>query len=628
MCGIVGIIGAGCSEDRLLAMRDSMIHRGPDDGGHWVSKDARVGLAHRRLAILDLTAAGHQPLWDDRGEICIIFNGEIYNFAEIRDELVRAGVQFRSRSDTEVVVSAYLQWGDQFLERLNGMFALAIYDARTKVLLLARDRLGKKPLYYYQGQNSFIFSSELRALRLHPEISSDIDLVSLNHYLARGYVPRDRSILRAVKKLPPGHYLKVDARSLSVASRVYWQPPAPIAGSVDESELLERLGVYLIDAVKQRLVADVPVGILLSGGLDSSLIVAAAAKAGARGVRTFTITNPGDASFDESARARAIAAAFGSSHTELAAEEANLGLDDAMCLSDEPMADSSFLPTVMVSRLARRHVTVALGGDGGDELFAGYNHYRTSLHLAATWGRLPYVIRSCAGLLAGRFPLGVKGRSMLESLGRFDGIQYNSGTQFFDAAARRDILRPGVVSQVGGEFDSPENDRLWGELSKFPPISRYTRFDIQNYLSEDILVKVDRASMSASLEVRSPWLDQRIVEFALRSVPDEFKTTANENRILQRRLATNWLPAQVDMRRKQGFSVPLESWLRGRWRECLDNRMESLGPYIKDGAIDQLRTSIIQGRTNGPRWYALANLDRWLGARSESGKQDTALSGC
>lgn len=613
MCGIVGLIGASCSVPQLLKMRDSMVHRGPDDAGHWISNDGRVGLAHRRLSILDLTAGGHQPLSRSCGDVTVIFNGEIYNFDVIRDELIRQGMQFSSRSDTEVIVSAYLKWGDVFLDRLSGMFALAIYDSRKQILLLARDRLGKKPLYYSPGCRSFLFSSELRAMRLHPEISGDVDLISLNHYLARGYVPRDRSMLHGVKKLLPGECLTLDTQTMSHVTRTYWHPPAFDAGSGDSSDLLERLGILLVDSVKQRLVADVPVGVLLSGGLDSSLIVAAAARSGAKSVKTFTIANPSESSFDESKRARAVALAFGTNHTELAAEESSLSLDEAMGFSDEPMADSSFLPAVMVSRLARRHITVALGGDGGDELFAGYGHYQKSLRLALSWGRLPHISRTLARLTSEHLPIGFKGRSLLESMGRFDGLQYTSPPQFFDIAARNEILRPAILQELGHNLNAPENDSLWKTLAAYPPISRYTRFDIQNYLSEDILVKVDRASMSASLEVRAPWLDHRMVEFVLRSVPDESKTTRSETRILQRRLAASWLPPHLDMRRKQGFSIPLESWLRGRWKDCLDSSMDNLSPYIKDGVVTSLRNGIRAGRANGQRWYSLALLNHWIG---------------
>lgn len=393
MCGIVGIVSAkpieGCSW--LHQAREALVHRGPDDAGEWWAPDGRVGLAHRRLSILDLSPAGHQPMADESGELHIVFNGEIYNHRELRAELEGKGHRFRSRTDTEVILYAYREWGSECLPRLNGMFAFGLYDMRSGSLILARDRAGEKPLFYHLADGTLRFGSELKALLADPALPRSIDPEALDCYLATGYVPGERCILRGYRKLPPAYALLFDVRRGSARMWRYWQLPdlLPDAQTTDEAAALEELEHLLEDAVRRQLVADVPVGVLLSGGVDSSLVTAMAVRSDAR-VKTFTIRFPGHGKLDETEHARLIARHFGTEHTELAAEPTTANLIPKLARQfDEPMVDSSMIPTFMVAQLVRQHCTVALGGDGGDELFGGYQHYSRLLWMQKHLGWLP-----------------------------------------------------------------------------------------------------------------------------------------------------------------------------------------------------------------------------------------------
>ena len=421
MCGIVGIASSANIPDRswLGAARDAMLHRGPDDAGEWWSEDGRVGLAHRRLAILDLSSHAHQPMQRTDRSLTIVFNGEIYNFKELRRELSGQGHVFQSQSDTEVLLSSYVQWGTDCLGHLNGMFAFAIYDAARHLVFLARDRAGEKPLFYHLVDGTLCFASELKALLTNPKMPRCIDTEALDCYLTMGFVPGERCILAGYKKLPPAHSLTFNLNNGSVRILRYWQLPdlAPDA-TCDEQDLLVELEKLLEDAVSRQMVADVPVGILLSGGVDSSLITAMAARKSTR-VRTFTIGFSEHTKFDERPHARLIARYFGTDHTELVAEPSVADLLPNLARQfDEPMVDSSVLPTWMVSNLVRQHCRVALGGDGGDELFGGYPHYTQLLWMRKWLGFIPLVLRTNLALTAERL-LPLEGGSNFRDLGGY-----------------------------------------------------------------------------------------------------------------------------------------------------------------------------------------------------------------
>ncbi|HEU0016036.1 MAG TPA: asparagine synthase (glutamine-hydrolyzing), partial [Longimicrobium sp.] len=425
MCGIVGIASARPAGDRALLerMRDTITHRGPDAAGEWWDAPGGVCLAHRRLSILDLSPAGRQPM-DGPGGTTIAYNGEIYNFAELRDELRARGREFRTRTDTEVLLAAYAEWGDACVERLRGMFAFALYDAPRRRLLLARDRAGEKPLFLHHAGGVLRFASELKALLADPALPRELDPEGLEFYLAYGYVPGGRSILRGVRKLPAGHLAVYDVEADRLEVRAYWRlpPPPPPGAPADAEALADELEALLLDSVRAQLVADVPVAVLLSGGLDSSLVTAMAARASAEPVRTFTVSFPGHGAFDESAHARTVAGHFGTRHTELPLEPASVELLPMLARQyDEPIADSSMLPTYLVSRLVRGHATVALGGDGGDELFGGYTHYRWILKQERLRRVMPRPVRQAVGAAAAALPVGVRGRNHLVAFGRDRG---------------------------------------------------------------------------------------------------------------------------------------------------------------------------------------------------------------
>jgi asparagine synthase (glutamine-hydrolysing) len=610
MCGIIGIASPSPCESRdwLIAGRDAMAHRGPDDAGVWWSADGRVGLGHRRLAIIDLSPAGHQPMQDVTGLLTIVFNGEIYNYLDLQQELISKGHSFRSHSDTEVILAAYSEWGVDCLKRFNGMFAFALYDATQQTIFLARDRAGEKPLFYSLSNGVLRFASELKGLLADPAMPRRIDAEALDCYLAMGYVPGDRCMVHGVHKLPPAHALLFHLKKDATRIWRYWQLPVPPAGDLqDESVLLDDLEVLLEDAVRRQLVADVPVGVLLSGGVDSSLITAMAVRASSQ-VKTFTVGFPGFGKYDESEHARLIAQHFGTEHIELNAGQMTPELLDLLARQyDEPMIDSSMIPTHLVSQLVRQYCTVALGGDGGDELFGGYAHYDRLLWKQQKIVRVPMVLRRVIAHSAGAIlPTGFKGRNWLQSL----GFDLNSGlpltATFFDGAARRQLVGD-VFCPLGAESIMSSRVPVVDDL-----LQRVTRMDFENYMAEDILVKVDRASMLNSLELRAPFLDHRIVEFAFGRVPSEMKTTTTQRKILLKKLAARLLPREFDQQRKQGFSVPLTNWLkRGVWRDYFHEVLLDEQCIFDKQAVTELFRGQDRGRNNSERLFGLVLFELW-----------------
>lgn len=612
MCGLVGIASRKPISERtwLPIGRDALTHRGPDDAGEWWSADGRVGLAHRRLSVIDLSQAGHQPMQDKTGSLSIVFNGEIYNFGDLRDELIAKGHGFRSHSDTEVILAAYREWGAACVARFSGMFAFALYDSQLKAMFLARDRAGEKPLFYYHVGGELRFASELKALLADPTLPRRIAPESLDCYLDMGYVPGERCILQGFNKLPPAHALLFDLHTGQSKIWRYWQPPE-LSGAdrpQDEGALLDELEVLLADAVRRQLVADVPVGVLLSGGVDSSLITAMAVRASSQ-VHTFTIGFPGYGKLDETEHARLIASHFGTRHTELMAEDASADLLPRLARQfDEPMVDSSMIPTFLVSQLVRQHCTVALGGDGGDELFGGYGHYSRLQWMHRRLGFIPRPLRQGIAMAAGKFlPMGSKGRNWAQGL----GVDLDNGlpqiASRFDANARRHLLAGRPAWSLMAESVFKRRVPLTSDV-----LQRATRMDFANYLAEDILVKVDRASMLSSLEMRSPMLDYRMIEFAFGKVPSRLKATHTEKKILLKRLTDRVLPAEFDRQRKQGFSIPLSEWLKGGAFRSLFNEVLRDPQCIFDSeTVDGLLRGQDKGRNNSERLFSLVLFELW-----------------
>jgi asparagine synthase (glutamine-hydrolysing) len=609
MCGILGWIGTGATREAFEGRLNQLRHRGPDGSGLWQDRPRDVMLGHRRLSIIDLSPTGTQPMVDASGRWVIVFNGEIYDFVELRAELEAEGVRFRGRSDTEVLLESYKRWGEGCLARLNGMFAFAIYDSGSSEappsVFLARDRVGKKPLYIFRDGTCLRFASELKALGHR----SGPDLAALNHYLAYGCYPGELCFQQGVAKLPAGCAARFMLTTGQWRQWAWWTlPDRVVTGAGDPEALTEELAILLSDSVRRRLIADVPVGVFLSGGLDSSLVTAAAARVSDAPVKTFTISVPATG-FDESPHARLVASHFGTDHHELTADSASLAvLDDMAPFLDEPLADSSLIPTFLVSRLTRQQVTVALGGDGGDELFAGYDHYRTAIRDSRRWGCVPRSLWLAAAAAAGKLPVGLKGRNLLVSLREGPLFRRVWGTPFFDRAARGRLLLASVRAELGDEFLAPERCARVLLSDVLDPVAALCRLDFSTTLVDDYMVKVDRASMMNSLEVRAPFLDANLVEFAFTKVPSVWRCDGQETRRIERRLARKWLPSALDIDRKQGFSVPLDAWFREAGAEAVRARLADLPEALDRTAVEAQIRGHMAGRANGARLFALVML--------------------
>jgi asparagine synthase (glutamine-hydrolysing) len=560
-------------------MAGTLVHRGPDDTGVWSSDDGAVALAHRRLSIVDLSPLGRNPMsWDD-GRLWITFNGEIYNFLELRQELEAAGQRFKSHTDTEVILAAYDRWGVDCVQRLVGMFAFALWDERRKRLWLVRDRLGKKPLYYAEHGGRLRFASELKGIVADTTVPREVDPAAIGQYLRYGYIPSPLTIYRHVRKLAPAHQLIWEGGQIVVDR--YWDPLAyvatvPVNSDTDAERALE---AKLATAIRQRCIADVPLGAFLSGGIDSSLVVAMMQEQSPIPIRTFTIRFE-DPEYNEADHAAAVARHIGTNHHEQTCGGAEMlaTVDHLADMFDEPFADSSAVPTYLVSKIAREHVTVALSGDGGDELFFGYPRY--AYHSRGAWAlALPRPVRRTAAFLASRLPRR-RLRRIADVLRSDDPDAY---ARFVAWWPPDDIQRlTGSTADAGFLYADV--------LERCGTVQREARpglLDLVSYLPEDILTKVDRASMAVSLEVRAPLLDHRVVEFAL-GLPLRFKRRRGSMKWLLRQLLFKRVPRQLIERPKMGFGVPLAQWFRGPLRAQMDTYCA--GSDLEDLGIDPVPT--------------------------------------
>jgi asparagine synthase (glutamine-hydrolysing) len=614
MCGIVGYAGVpgAIGEPLAIAMRDSLAHRGPDAAGIWSSADGSVVFGHRRLAILDLSATGAQPMLSADQRLAITFNGEIYNHAELRAELAASGVRFVGRSDTEVLLAAYAAWGRRCVARLRGMFAFAIYDSTSRSLFMARDRAGEKPLYWAHHREGLVFASELKALLADPAFPRRISAEGLAYYLALGYVPAGLCILGGVHKLMPAHSLYWRVGDPAPAITRYWDLPEPEPGTraPAEVELVDELDAALTASIREQLVADVPVAVLLSGGVDSSVVTGIAARVSSTAVRTFTIGIPGDPELDESGYARRVARHFATDHVELPLDASSVNLIQTLARQyDEPIADSSMIPTYLLARTVSRHCKVVLGGDGGDELFGGYRSYQSLLRLAQIRGLLPASARTLAARLAASLPMGTRGRNAVMSL---RGSMAEGIGQLPLWYTDSDAVRVSPWLRQQNSYLAPAQWRrgLVEESRGLPGAAMAA--DFRSYLPEDILVKVDRAAMLCSLEVRAPYLDTRVIEFAFRAVPNSARVTETGRKILLKSLARRLLPADLDIDRKQGFEIPLWTWLTpaaiDEWTESCRDQIRAV---FTDGETLK-RSPRPKGRPAFTRLYAMMMLTWWM----------------
>jgi asparagine synthase (glutamine-hydrolysing) len=624
MCGIAGIVDvtgrAPVDADCLRRMNDRLFHRGPDDAGYLIER--RVGLAMRRLAIIDLNT-GQQPVHNEDKTLSVVFNGEIYNYRELRAELQAKGHRFATTSDTEVLVHLYEEHGERCVDRLRGMFAFAIWDRQRQALFLARDRLGIKPLYYAESPQGFVFASELKAIAVHPRVERRVSPASLVAYLQYGYVPEPQSILEGIRRLPPGHTLTVKDGHVG-APRRYWESASLFRSAMGRSSeteagAAEALWAHLESAVRSHLVSDVPVGAFLSGGVDSSAVVAVMAQAVGVPVKTFSIGFR-EAGYNELPYARRVAEWLGTEHHELRVEPQDLGmLEEVLAAVDEPFADASAVPTYLVSRLARRHVKVVLSGDGGDELFAGYDRYvvdhrRRYLGLLGDAG-LGGSLRALSAVL----PEGVPGKNYLYnlSLSRLD--RYLDSISLFPARAMKNLLEPALVHGVESPFSA-----ALAAGNGLDPLSRLQDLDLNSYLPGDILTKVDRMSMANSLEARVPLLDHPLVEFACR-LPARLRLRSGQTKYLLKRALRGRVPDEVLTRPKQGFGVPLEIWFRERLPGFFEDqlgdgrRLADVG--VRPESVRRLQEAFARRhrREHCERLWALVVLDRALRRLGEVG---------
>lgn len=615
MCGIIGIYAAdGVFNRRILTNGNTaMTHRGPDAFGEWWSLDGCLGLGHRRLSIIDLSAAGHQPMVSADDRFTIVFNGEIYNYAEIRESLQQHGHQFRSRSDTEVILEAYRKWGVDCVLRLNGMFAFAVYDKMQRTIFLARDRAGEKPLFFFKKNGEFRFASELKALLADPALPRKMNLNALDCFLTTSYVPENHCILEGFNKLPAAHAMLLDLNSDSFRMWRYWETPQ-FQEELDEAtqsqqELVSQLDALLERAVRRQLHADVPVGVLLSGGVDSSLLVAMAARNCPR-VKTFNVSFPGYPELSEKEHARLIADHFGTDHTEIEASAASVEVIPKLARQfDEPMADSSMIPTFLLCETVHQQCTVALGGDGGDELFGGYKNYSRVLWMQQYLQRVPKHLRKIVSQCANRsMPIGMRGKVWASLLGIDFDSEYPVFSKHFEGKTRANLLRQSLELPSCGE-------RYFQDLVPIGEddlLQRATRTDFRGFLTEDILVKVDRASMLSSLEVRAPFLDRDVIDFAFGKVPSGLKATPYDRKILLKCLADDVLPASFDRKRKQGFSIPISAWLQhGEYREFFSDILLSVNGLFDSKVVKHLLNGQDHGCNNGERLFALLMLELW-----------------
>jgi asparagine synthase (glutamine-hydrolysing) len=568
MCGIAGFIPCeGMLPDQTLieSMTARLSHRGPDGAGYF--RDSKIALGHRRLSIIDLTG-GTQPLGNEDGSIQVTFNGEIYNFRELHQELVARGHIFRTHSDTEVLVHLYEEQGERLPEFLNGMYAFAIWDATRRELFLARDRMGKKPLYYaeHMGELRFCFASELKALAVAPGFDGRVDSESMVDMLTLGYVPDPQSIFQGIRKLEPGHSLTVTASG--IRKRCYWKPEFHSCGDIDANKAAEEIRALAVDAVGRRMISDVPLGAFLSGGVDSSAVVACMAEQAPDRVKTFSIGFTSKA-HDELEYASIIAARYHTDHHQMVVTPVIEEMFDKLVQHyDEPFADSSAIPMLYLSRMTRQQVTVALSGDGADEVFAGYRLYKFGVIESQWRDRFPSWFRKSAIRTAGRLypkldymPRGLRAKSLLTNLSiELGEAHFHSRSNFTEADLKR-LLSHDLQRECSGYSPVRKMADHFSSVAHLAPLEQMQAVDYRTYLPGDILVKADRATMAYSLESRAPWLDYRMVELAGR-LPWQVKLCGGTGKFIFKKAVAPWVPEKLLNRQKMGFSVPMKQWMK------------------------------------------------------------------
>ncbi|MFW3355565.1 asparagine synthase (glutamine-hydrolyzing) [Aliarcobacter butzleri] len=626
MCGIVGFcdFSKKSSNDILKDMTDVLYHRGPDDGGYsfYESESVQIALGHRRLSILDLSSHGHQPMSFEN--LDIVFNGEIYNFKEIKKELLEIGYEFYSNSDTEVILKSYHQWGIKAVDRFNGMFAITIYDKKENKLILIRDRVGVKPFYYYKKNNLILFSSELKSFHEHPKFEKTIDKNSLSLYLQFGYIPEPHSIFKNSYKLRAGHYIEIDLKSQKIEEIKYWdvvdfynKPKIDIS----QEEAIVKTEELLKSSFEYRMVSDVPVGVFLSGGYDSSIVTAILQNGRNEKLNTFTIGFK-EKGFDEAPYAKEVAKYLGTNHTEYycTQKDALEIIPKLAEMYDEPFGDSSAIPTTLVSALARKSVTVSLSADGGDEIFAGYGKYTTTKQYFDKFNKIPNSIKLLINfgmdninpkyipILNKTYNFETrynKINSILKSKNIIEAMKYTS--EYFTKEERNKLLKYNI-DIIKTNFDTEISDTN-------DEINQMLAIDYKTYMLDDILAKVDRATMSVGLEGREPLLDYRIIEF-VSQLPSELKYNNSEKKWLLKQITHKYLPKELMNRPKQGFGVPLTEWFRDELKEYFmiyldEKRIEKEGLFDSKEVVNLRDSYLFGNKENVQKLWFLLMFEMW-----------------
>jgi asparagine synthase (glutamine-hydrolysing) len=627
MCGICGIVktekGFPISSSLIASMCEAMTHRGPDDQG--IHTEKNVGLGARRLSIIDLEK-GHQPLSNENQTIWISHNGEVYNFPALKEELISRGHTFQTKTDTETIVHSYEEWGEDFVHRLRGMFAFGIWDGREEKLILVRDRLGIKPLYYTLLEDkTLVFGSELKAILLHPGVRRSLDPKALNLYLTLEYIPAPHSIFNNIFKLPAGSLLIY--KKGQIHQKRYWElndleKTSSLADESKEAAVMDELYARIRDSVQLRLISDVPLGAFLSGGIDSSCIVGMMRELGASPIKTFSIGFE-DASYDELHHARRIAEKFQTEHEEFVLQPRALDLTDELIHHlDEPFGDFSIFPTYLVSKMARSHVKVILSGDGGDEVFGGYEHYQAQ---KLSRFPLPFLFRRIIHPFVRMIPPSQKKKGMWNKIRRFSqGFQHSSRYRhlrwmmFLTEKDKKSLFTPEFQNELGGIdplYGTMPFDDLYSKSEAFDALNGELYLDLSSYLVDDILVKVDRMSMAASLETRVPLLDHKIVEFAY-SLPGDLKLKGLTTKWIFKKTMERLLPRPNIYRKKEGFSIPIKHWLRTELKELLldylnEDRIRRAGLFRFDAISRMIDMHLKQKENFSHQLWALLVFEIW-----------------
>jgi asparagine synthase (glutamine-hydrolysing) len=621
MCGIAGILSKSeqpVFKRELEAMAREIAHRGPDGQGIW--QDRRVGLAHRRLAIIDLSTEANQPMLSAEGDLALVFNGEIYNFRELREQLEAKGFTFRTRSDTEVILAAWRAWGTDAIARLDGMFAIALWDQTNQQLLLARDRTGKKPLYVYEDAEKLLFASEIKSILTWPGVDRRMNPEAIPQFLSHGYVPTPGTFYARIRKLEPATW-EVHTPGQRFQRCRYWDfPVGPERQVRDVREIEERLSELFFAAVKRRLVADVPLGAFLSGGVDSSLVVAAMAKLTGKPIKTFSIGFEGHPEWDETPWAAKVARQYATDHTEFKVRPESFDLLDKLAWHyDEPFGDSSAIPTYIVSKLTREKVTVALTGDGGDELFAGYPRFAG----AVASERIPRPLRVLGGRILQQLPHGLEHNSFRERARRF-GVQaarnlpdrLRGWISMFAHEELERLLRPELMRYGSEALIAERYYSKFRLAAAADTLNQVLYVNASTYLLDDLNVKMDRASMAVGLEARSPFLDTALMDFVF-TLPGSLKLRGLKTKAILKQALGHLLPPEILTRKKMGFGVPLGAWFRGSLRELLTSRLLDTGSplheYLRPETLAALVDQHLSGRRDlAHQFWCLLMLERWL----------------